>query len=188
MEHLRHIAVWWPARRVRVAGFPVRRMTLGHLRVLEAVGSPFVSGGGASAFDAAVALAILGLPWRMAARTVALPAAFVALARIYAAVLNRKPGEAAAVAAVSAHVAAHLWVPEPYVRDGEGDSASAFAPATALSLRIAVKASALNLEALLSRPVRYVFDAPVDELLLWVTCSAEISGREFEAASETGGA
>jgi hypothetical protein len=110
------------------------------------------------------------------------------MAVINAAALCRRPGEERAVAAAAAHVAACLWVPEPYVQDGQSQSDTAFAPATALSLRLAVKASALNLSSLLRKPVRYVFDAPVDELLAWVTCSAEVNGREFETAADSGDA
>lgn len=182
MEHLRHIAVWWPARRVRVAGVRVRRMTLGHLRVLEAMGSPFIHGGPASPFDAAAALLVLSRPWRAASRLAARGPVFRFAAAGFASRLARGRSASACVAAVDAHVAACLWVPEPYIRDGEAPPA--FRPAFGCACRIALRASRLPLAVLCLRPLRRIWDLPADEALLWLACDDELAGREFQTAEE----
>jgi len=186
MEHLRHIAVWWPARRVRVAGFPVRRMTLGHLRVLEAMGSPLLCGGKAGADHCADAISVLSLPWRVASALAPHGALLAVMSAPIARAIRRDPGTAAAVAQMSAHVGACLWRPEAYVRDGTAPRA--FAPAFGLAVTLALRAARLPLRRLSTRPRRLVWDIPVDEVMLWLSCDDELHGREFAHAAETEGA
>lgn len=182
MEHLRHIAVWWPERRIRVAGFRVRRMTIGHLRVLEAVGSPYIVGGSANLHDAAAALIIIAQPWRSARRMVANPHLVNTMAVPLYAVLDRKPGAEAAIQAISTYISAILWTPEVFTP--AGSASSSFPPACGAATKIALRAARLPLAALSLRPHRSIWDYPVDEVMHLLCCDDEMNGREFAAAEE----
>ena len=183
MEHLRHIAVWWPARRIRVAGCRVRRMTLGHLRVLEAIGSPYIVGGVATLHNAAAVLVLLGCGWRAARRMVNRPASINTLAFLLCHVLDHDPGAEAAVKAVGAHIAAVLWTPEVFIP--AGSAPPAFPPACGSATKIALRAARLPLATLSLHPHRSVWDYPVDEVMHLLCCDDEMNGREFAAAEET---
>jgi len=182
MEHLRHIAVWWPARRVRVAGFPVCRMTLGHLRVLEAMGSPMLCGGKAGASHCADVIAVLGLSWRVATALAPHAGLLAAIARPIARAISRAPGTAQAVAQISAYINLCLWQPEAYVLDGS--TPRAFAPAFGLAVTLAMRAARLPLQSISARPRRLVWDYPLDEIMMWLSCDDEINGREFQNAAD----
>ena len=182
VEHLRHIAVWWPERRIRVAGCRVRRMTLGHLRVLEAIGSPYIVGGFACGYDAAAALIILNRRWRSARRLVSVTGRMGTIAAPLRAILARDPGTVATIAAVGAYIAAILWTPEVFTP--AGSAPSSFPPACGAATKIAIRAARLPLATLSLHPHRSIWDYPVDEVMHLLCCDDEMNGREFAAAEE----
>jgi hypothetical protein len=182
MEYLRHISIWWPSR-VRVAGIPLRTATLGHLRVLEAIRSPFIHGGSADLWDAAAALVILSSSWRAARRLAARPQAFGLLVNPLSTLLHRSPGSAPAIAAVADHIPALLFVPAVYAP--ESQAPAPYAKAFGLCNRLAICAATLPLSSLSLRPHRLVWDYPIDEILLWIGAQQETSTtRDFQDAAE----
>lgn len=179
MEHLRHIAAWFPAR-VRIGHALLRPMTLGHLRLLEAQGSPFLTGAAAAREDVASALLTLRLPWRLARRLMSRPPLFCAAA----AILAPPPRKLADLTRqVEEFVAGSLWTPPEY-RAPEDSPPSPFACATGLSIRLALRVARLPLERIALRPLHSVWDTPVVEALWMAVADAEVNGTEYVTREE----
>ncbi len=171
MEYLQHKAVWFPGA-TRVAGHRLRPMTLGQLRLLEAVSSPFIPGGAVGAGDCALALWILSTPWRRARR----------LARLTA----RRARRAGTVAGIEEFIARCLWTPERYEPAGS-PAPSAWSPATGLAVRLALRAVRTGTAALchLRRGAwDCVWDIPVDAIMAYGTAAAEMEGAEYQDRAE----
>lgn len=179
MEHLRHIAAWFPAR-VRIGHALLRPMTLGHLRLLEAQGSPFLTGAAAAREDVASALLTLRLPWRLARRLMSRPPLFCAAA----AILAPPPRKLADLTRqVEEFVAGSLWTPPEY-RAPEDSAPSPFGCATGLSIRLALRIARLPAGIMARRPPRTVWDAPLIEALWIAVADAEVNGAEYVTRAE----
>lgn len=182
MEYIEHKAVWFPCA-VRIAGLRLRPPTLGQLRLLEAVNSPFIAGGRADSDDCAIALWILATPWRRARRRLERPGWMAA--RIAWMQWRRVRDAGGCARAIEGFVGRALWVPERYEREGAG--APAFAPASGLAARLALRAARLGLAALAhGRRGAWdcVWDIPVDAVLAYGTAAAETEGSEYQTRGE----
>lgn len=182
MEYVEHKAVWFPCA-VRIAGLRIRPPTLGQLRLLEAVNSPFIAGGRADADDCAIALWILATPWRRSRRRLERPGWMAARIAWMQWRWVRDAGGCAR--AIEGFVGRALWVPERYERDGAG--APAFAPASGLAARLALRAARLGIAALAhGRRGDWIcaWDVPVDAVLAYGCVAAEMDGQEFQDRAE----
>ena len=183
MEYVEHKAVWWPCA-VCIAGLRIRPMTLGQLRLLDAVNSPFIAGGVADADDCAIALYLLSTPWRKARKSLGAPALLAWRLRLIA---WRRVGDVSTTAReLEAFVSRVLWVPERY--ETAGAAASSFAPASGLAVRMAVRAARIGIGALgHGRRGAWgcVWDIPVDAVLAYGSAAAETEGQEYQTRSET---
>ena len=178
MEHVSHIAAWFPAR-VKIAGVRLSPPTLGHWRLLEAAGSPFAVGGEANVADVRAALAVLTLPWRKASR-------LLPRQRRFALRCAWKGGRAtiADARALEEWLGCVWRTPERYVKDGEA-SGDGFPPCCGLAVRYAMRANRLSLIRLFPFGARNVWDLPVPFVLWGCVAAAELDGAEFEAEEET---
>jgi hypothetical protein len=191
MEYIAHKAVWFPDR-ITLAGYRLAPPTLGQIRLLEAVNSPYMAGGEVEPLDSAIALYILATPWRRARRRLAKMPRMVWLAHwmlLRRAV--RDPGLPNQISAVINHA---LWAPERYIPDAE-KQASAFEPSTGWAVLVAIRACRLPLSALCheGRADRRdsgwscVWDVPVQALMAYGVAEEETKGREFQTREETEG-
>ncbi len=188
MEHLQHKAAWFPAARRRIGGRSLGAPTLGQLRLLEAVESPFVSGGQADALDCAIALRLLATPWRRSRKALAGASQWRWQLGLWSlrrtARRLRRRGQADTTAlALAALVEEVLWSPEAYSGAGNAAAAARFA-ACGLALRLAHRAAELRLVELSPEPRRSVWDLPVAEVMTGSTVGAEREGREFVTREE----
>lgn len=180
MEYVEHKAVWFPAV-ARVAGVRLRVPTLGQVRLLEAVNSPFLVGGKADRYDCAIALYLLRTPWRRARRR--LTGGRLLMWKLRWLSDQALPG---AAGELSAFVARALWAPELYVRDGQ--AAGAFGPASGMAARMALRAVRLGLTALCherSGAWACAWDVPADAVLAYGVAAGEIEGKEYQTRQET---
>ena len=182
MEYLEHKAIWFPSA-TRVAGVRIWPPTLGQIRLLESVGSPFLVGGQADADDCLIARHLLATPWRLARRRVARPLQLACRLRLESWL---KPLDAAAGREIEAFIGRALWLPERYERDGAGGSAGE--AATGVAVRLGLRAARLGLGAVgHGRRGAWdcVWDIPVDAILAYGTAAAEIEGNEYQTREET---
>jgi len=188
MEYVEHKAVWFPSP-VRVAGIRLMPPTLGQIRLLEAVSSPFLVGGEAVPLDSAIALHILRTPWRLCRWQLTHPSLFAALAQFL--LLRRAVRSESAAASISAFIVAALWEPEQYIQDGA--AAPAFNPATGYAVRLALRAARLPLASLCHTHTpthphtsswRCVWDVPVPAAIAYCIAQAEASGTEYQDRAE----
>lgn len=192
MEYIQHKSIWFPGS-VRVAGRRLRPMTLGQLRLLEAVSSPFILGGPVDAHDLAIALWCLSRSWRRPHR---------ALRRLAAAVARRtRPSRSALLAlrwqlsarrlrphctaiatALQDYIADNLWTPERFEEAGSGSS---FAPASGLTTRLALRAASLDILSLRHTPRwRTIWDIPIQAICTYSVADQEASGAEYLTRAE----
>ena len=177
-----HKAAWYPGR-MRICGRWLAPFTLGHLRILECIESPYVHGGQATRPDLYAAVALLSMPWRVArwfaGRPGALSLAVWALARREARCWHWQDESEA----LSQFVNDCLWTPEQYSKGGEDDG-SAFGYSSSFSLRVAMRLAGHNMQALSRYPIRQVWDLPIVEALAWAVTASELSGRSYVTRDE----
>lgn len=180
MEYVEHKAVWFPTPS-RVAGLRLMPPTLGQIRLLEAVSSPFLVGGQVMPLDSAIALHILRTPWRFCRWQLCHTGLFAALAHLL--LLRRAVRAESATAEISACIEAALWEPEHYIQDGS--TAPAFRPATGYAVRLALRTARLPLSSLChSGSWRCVWDVPVFAAIAYCIAQAEASGSEYQDREE----
>ena len=180
MEYVEHKAVWFPTPS-RVAGIRLMPPTLGQIRLLEAVSSPFLVGGEAVPLDSAIALHILRTPWRLCRWQLTHTGLFSTLAQLL--LLRRAVRAESAAAAISAFIEAALWEPEHYIQDGS--TAPAFRPATGYAVRLALRTARIPLLTLChSGSWRCVWDVPVTAAIAYCIAQAEASGSEYQDRAE----
>jgi len=78
------------------------------------------------------------------------------------------------------------WTPERFIEDGK-EAVRAFEPATAMSLRLAIRATKLSLEKLChvkKGEWDCVWDVPVDVVMLYCVAQEETAGTQFMNPSE----
>jgi len=184
MEHTRHKAVFLPGE-VRVAGVRVRRVTLGHIRLLELADSPFLLGGDAAPDDCAIALVLLSRPWREGLRLLR-SARRMAWRVTWMTALRRRVGDAGTFAALRALVDRVLWTPERFAGDGMPGHRP-FALASGLSVRLAMRAARLPMAGLCHAGKGAwdcVWDVPADAVMLYAMADEESHGAQFMNAEE----
>jgi hypothetical protein len=200
MEYVEHKAVWFPTPS-RVAGLRLMPPTIGQIRLLEAVSSPFLVGGEAVPLDVAIALHILRTPWRFCRWQLCHTGLFAALAHLL--LLRRAVRAESAAAAISAFIDASLWEPERYIQDGS--TAPAFRPATGYAVRLALRTARLPLASLCHTGSGSVFsflisafsfqlsafsswrcawDVPVPAAIAYCIAQAESTGSEYQDREE----
>ena len=180
MEYVEHKAVWFPTPS-RVAGLRLMPPTIGQIRLLEAVSSPFLVGGEVMPLDSAIALRILRTPWRLCRWQLIHTGLFATLAQLL--LLRRAVRAESATAEISAYIEAALWEPEHYIQDGS--TAPAFRPATGYAVRLALRTARLPLAALChTRSWRCVWDVPVPAAIAYCIAQAEASGSEYQDREE----
>ena len=178
MEFVQHKTVFLPCD-VRIAGYTIKRVTLGHIRLLELVESPFVTGGAITAEDCAIALIILSSPWRKGLRRLRSPGRFAL--RVKIAMMLHDCGSARTLDAVHAIVFRVHWAPERFV-DGKQGSASPYAPSSPFSVRMAVRAAKIPLDRLCHVKAGAwdcVWDVPVDAVMMYSVAQGESAGEKF---------
>ena len=106
MEYVEHKAVWFPSP-VKVAGLQLMPPTIGQIRLLDAVSSPFLVGGEAVPLDVAIALHILRTPWRRCRWQLTRPSLFAFLAQLL--LLRRAVRAESSVSEIADFVVAALW-------------------------------------------------------------------------------
>ena len=179
MSHwMSHKACWYPGR-MRVAGKWLRPLTLGHLRLLEIIESPFLAGGSVGIEDVAVAVAIVSHPFwlarwsvgrRWALRLLALPVA------VYTRDWKKESGT------LNKYLSDNLWMPEQYRKENE-IQINPFGYSSSLSMRLAwmVSGKWAHGVPIKSHPV---WNLTVMEVLAWRLTDTEINGREFVTRDE----
>ena len=183
MEFTQHKTVFLSCD-VRIAGFKIGRVTLGHVRLLELAESPFIAGGTISAEDCAIALIFLSNPWRRGLRRLRSPRRFAL--RIKIAMLLHDCGSESTLQSVDELISRVHWAPERFVEDGKGAGRD-FDPATGMSVRLAVRAARLPLEKLChvkKTAWDCVWDAPVDAVMLYGVAQEEAAGAQFMNPAE----
>lgn len=175
MEHLAHKAVWFPCR-VRIGGRRLGPVTLGQLRLLECVASPFLFGGPISRADIELALLILRRPWRLVRRLLPHP-------RLVSLLAPRLRASACAMTAANldAHIADELWTPDMY--HVAGASGSTFPAASGRATRLA-RVVAAEGPAVSPFPRRSVWDYTCREASYACMLVAESKGAEFVTREE----
>ena len=172
-----HKAVWFPGR-MKICGRRLRPFTLGHLRLLEIIESPFRLSGALDVRDADVgqAVAILAAPLWLSRWLVAHPGA-----RRWAASwwLWRHNAEQEAAALV-VFVNDCLWSPDAYKDQNEPSEGSVFGYASSFSMRVAWKLAG-GAVPVKSHPV---WRLSIIEALAWAVTAAELSGRGFVTRDE----
>ena len=178
MAHwLAHKAVWFPGR-MEICGHRLPPLTLGHVRLLEIIESPFLTGGeSVGEADLAQAVAILRLPWRMARFVMGRPSLMRCVASWAVWRVNDWHEEALALVK---YIDDCMWSPEAYREDGEKDVAGVFGYASSFAMRLAWKLSSGAVPTMRSR----VWDLGITEALAWAVTSAELSGRGFVTRDE----
>ena len=177
MEYLQHKTVFLPSD-VRIAGFRIGRVTLGHIRLLELVESPFLLGGEWGAEDVAIALILLSRPWRMGLKRLRSPKWFSL--RVSVAMRLHDCG-ADTAEAVFALLNRAQWAPERFVEDGK-DVGRAFECATGISVRIATRAARVPFSRLFHTEKGAwdcVWDVPIDAVMLYCVAQEEAAGAQF---------
>lgn len=185
MEYLQHKAVWFPAWHCRILHLRLSLApTLGQLRLLEAVNSPFIMGGDVAAADCAVALCILARPWRQMRRALGRESRWLRWRLIWLAWRLRRPARlASATRALAELINEALWMPEVFTRAGTNTERQP--PASGLALRLALRANELNLVALApERRPRSVWDLGIAAILACCTADAEQHGSEYLTRKE----
>lgn len=178
-----HKAAWYPGRML-VCGRRLRPFTLGHLRLLECIESPYLSGGQATRADLYAAVAIVCTPWR-AARWFVGRDWWLGLAAWLVLRGERRWDWREESAALEEYVDSCLWTPESYRRDGEKeDDASVFGYSSSFSMRLAYRLAGAPLGLLARRPARQVWDMGIIEALSWAVTAAELSGRAYVTRDE----
>lgn len=180
-EHIQHIAVWYSSSPT-IAGVKLRQLTLGHWRILEAMGSPFAGSTlkQPTRDDVCVALCICTLSFKWAYFVSRHPylLAIIALWRA------RRATELDAVA-LSAYFTESWYKPEVYVDTAhQPRTQRAYAPCCGAAIRLAMSAERAGVMRLLHRNVRSIWDVSVAEALWVLSCSEEISGAELESVEE----
>jgi hypothetical protein len=181
MEYIAHKTVWWPGK-MRIAGRTLRPMTLGQLRILEAVNSAYISGRPVDDADITLALYILTTPWRRARHGV--HNAYRMAWRM--AWLRLRHGRHLPVIAgqLREYVDVELWTPDRFEKAG---TATFYNCATGIAVRMAMRAAALPLQALChisATAWQCVWDVPVRAILCYGVAHAEIKGAEFMTVEE----
>ena len=180
MEYVEHKAVWFPSP-VKVAGLQLMPPTIGQIRLLDAVSSPFLVGGEAVPLDVAIALHILRTPWRRCRWQLTHPSLFAFLAQLI--LLRRAVRAESSVSEIADFVVAALWEPEQYIKDGA--AAPAFAPATGYAVRLALRTARLPLASLCHAGAwRCVWDVPVPAAIAYCVAQAEATGTEYQDRAE----
>jgi hypothetical protein len=168
-----------------VCGRRLAPFTLGHLRLLECIESPYLTGGVVKRVDTFAAVAIVSMPWRVA-RWVIGRQFCLALAAWW---IGRGDGGAWLWSDESDALAKYIddcqWTPESYRKDGEKeDDASVFGYSSSFSLRLAVRLAGMNLPKLSRYHVRQVWDMGIIEALALAVTAAETSGRGYVTRDE----
>jgi len=180
MEYVEHKAVWFPSP-IQVAGIRLMPPTIGQIRLLEAVSSPFLVGGEAVPLDVAIALHILRTPWRRCRLQLTHTWLFSTLSQLL--LLRRSVRAESAAAEISAFIVDSLWEPEQYIKDG--GAAPAFAPATGYAVRLALRTARLPLASLAHVGAwRCVWDVPVPAAIAYCIAQAESTGTEYQDRAE----
>ena len=179
-----HKAAWYPGR-MRICNRRLLPFTLGHLRLLECVESPYLTGGQATRADLFAAVAIIALPWRVARWAVGRQFWLSVAAWI----IGRNDGKAwdwrEESAAFERYINDCQWTPESYRKEGEReDDASVFGYSSSFSMRLAVKLAGMNIGQLSRYPARQVWDMGIIEALAWAVTAAETSGRGYVTRDE----
>lgn len=190
MEYVEHKAIWWPDT-VRICGRRLRPMTLGQLRLLEAVNASCLWAGNVGEHtvpDCALSVMILHRPWRWTRRVLARPwmRRFEVqryLLRYYLA-RDRASLLAADAEAIDAFLAGELWTPDYFRKAGQAPST--FGSALCRATRLA---QAVQEVGAICTPFRRrsIWDYTVREAAMACILSAEQQGAEFETREESNG-
>jgi hypothetical protein len=179
-----HKAAWYPGR-MRICGRRLLPFTLGHLRLLECIESPYLAGGRATRADTFTAVAIAAMPWRVARWFVGRPwwlslAAWIVGRRDGIDWVWKEESEA-----FERYIEDCQWTPESYRKEGEKeDDASVFGYSSSFSLRLAVRLAGMNVPQLSRYPVEQVWDIGIIEALALAVTAAETSGRGYVTRDE----
>jgi hypothetical protein len=175
MEHLQHKAIWFPSR-VRIGGRRLGPVTLGQLRLLECVNSPFLYSGPIELADIALALLILSRPWRFVRRLLPHPRfVFLLSPRLRASACTM------IAATLDAYIADELWTPDMF--QTEGSFGSSFPAASGRATRLA-RVVAGEGPAVSPFPRRSVWDFTCREASYACMLAAEARGTEFVTREE----
>lgn len=177
-----HKAAWYPGK-MRVCGRRLAPFTLGHLRLLECIESPYLSGGDAVRSDLYAAVAIISMPWRVARLFVGNEFWLSVAVWLVARKEGRRFGWHEESQAFAKYVDDCLWVPEQYKQDGEEDG-SVFGFSSSFSLRVALRLAGSNVQALSRYAVRQVWDIGIIEALALAVTASELSGRSYVTRDE----
>lgn len=182
MEHLQHISAWFPSSPA-IAGVRLLPLTLGHWRLLEAMGLPFTgrTERAPSVDDVRAALLVCSIGWRRAYRLVRHPTLFA----IYASIKCRRATVQDAIA-LQAYFSESWFKPERFVEDTDGASAksAAYAPCCGAAIRVAMAAERAGVKRLARRLTPCIWDVTIAEALWIISCSEELSGAELESAED----
>jgi hypothetical protein len=164
---------------MRVCGRWLRPLTLAHLRLLEIIESPFLSGESVGIEDLAAAVAILAAPpgrarWMTGRRWALRIAAF--------AVVTRRQDWHVEAKALSEFLADNQWTPEMYHAENE-PMCSVFEYSSSFSMRIAWMLCTKTGSGV---PVKThpVWSLSLMECLAWRLTDMELSGREYVTRDE----
>lgn len=181
MEHLQHISAWFPSSPA-IAGVRLHPLTLGHWRLLEAMGLPFAgrTERAPSVDDVRAALLVCSIGWRRAYKLVRHPTLFAVIASVKC----RRATVADAIA-LQAYFSESWFKPERFVEDnGNAAKSAAYAPCCGAAIRVAMAAERAGVKRLARRLTPSIWDTTIAEALWIISCSEELSGAELESAEE----
>ena len=178
MSHwVEHKALWYPGRK-RVCGRRLRPLTLGHLRLLEIIESPFLSGGEAGIEDLAAALAICSLPFRAAHWMTGRRWALRIVAFACVVIVRNWEKE---TWAMQAFISECQWMPEMYREDGVMLNVYGYSSSFAMRLAfLTTKTHGMGLPTISNA----VWRMTVPEIMAWRLTDMELNGNEYMTREE----
>ena len=179
MSHwVQHKCLWFPGKG-RVCGRRLRPLTLGHLRLLEIIESPFLGGGSVGIEELSAAVAIVAAPLWLARHLVG-HKWLLMLAALPIAVRWQKWQDEAA--AFEQYMADNQWMPERYSKGNE-INCNVFGYSSSFSMRMAWMMAERYQPGV---PVKThpVWRLTVMECLAWRLTEMELNGGEYVTRDE----
>jgi hypothetical protein len=177
-----HKAAWYPGK-MRVCGRRLAPLTLGHLRLLECIESPYLAGGEAVPADLYAAVAIISMPWRVARWALGNEFAMSVAVWLLARRRNKAWDWRVESRAFGQYIDDCLWAPEQYSKPGEEDG-SVWGYSSSWSLRVAMRLAGINIGLISRYRVRQVWDLNMIEANALAVTAAELSGRNYVTRDE----